>query len=76
MSWEIVVGIIALIGVFGTVAGWTSKLSGTLSMLETTIKALNKTLESFQKESKQTHDTIQKQLDDHEKRIVILEVKE
>ena len=44
MTWEIVVGIITLIGVLGTVAAWASKLSRSLSSLETTLKALDETL--------------------------------
>lgn len=73
MSWEIVLGIIALIGVFGTVAGWASKLSGTLAKLEAAIQTLNKTLDRIQADSKENMDKVNGRLDDHERRLTILE---
>lgn len=66
MSWEIVTGIIALIGVFGTVATWSSKLSRTLTSLETTLNALRNTLEELKENNRESHKEIYHRLDDHE----------
>lgn len=66
MSWEIVTGIIALIGVFGTVATWSSKLSRTLASLETTLNALRNTLEELKENNRESHKDIYHRLDDHE----------
>ena len=74
MTWEIVAGIIALIGVFGTVAGWSGKLSKTLASLEATLQALRKTLDELKENNKQSHKDIYNRLDDQESRISRLEV--
>ena len=74
MTWEIVLGIIALIGVFGTVAGWTGKLSKTLASLETTLKALKETLEELKENNRASHKDIYNKIDDHDARISKLEV--
>lgn len=74
MTWEIVLGIIALIGVFGTIAGWSGKLSRTLASLETTLQALNDTLEELKENNRASHKDIYNKLGDHDKRISKLEV--
>lgn len=66
MTWEIVVGIIALIGVFSTVATWSSKLSRTLASLETTLNALRDTLEELKENNRESHKDIYNRLDNHE----------
>lgn len=80
MSWEIVLGIIALVGFVGSVATWISKLSKTLGVLESTIKVLNETISEFKHNSHSVHEKIfdrlsedEKTLGDHEGRIKILE---
>lgn len=76
MTWEIVAGIIALIGVFGTVATWSAKMAKTIGMLDTTIKALKETIVALKDDSKDQHHRFEKKLDDHETRITILETLE
>ena len=73
MSWEIVAGIIALVGFIGTVAAWVSKLSHTLTSLEMTLKALQEVLSELKENNKESHKEFYHKLDDHEKRIVRLE---
>lgn len=73
MSWEIVIGIIALIGVFGTVATWASKLSRSLSSLETTLKALDETLHELKDTNHESHKEFYKRLNEHDCRIAKLE---
>lgn len=73
MTWEIVAGIIALIGVFGTVATWSSKLSRTLTSLESTLKSLQITLKELKDHNHETHKEFRTKLDNHEGRITRLE---
>lgn len=73
MTWEIVTGIIALIGVGGTVATWTSKLAKTIATLETTVDALNRTLTELQNDNKESHKNFYAKLENHEGRITHLE---
>ena len=47
MTWEIVLGIISLMGMAGLVIGWTSKIAGTLSQLSAAVDNLNDTVKEF-----------------------------
>lgn len=71
MSWEIVVGIIALVGFLGTVSSWVWKLSGTLTKLTDGLNSLS----DFKKNADKEHDEIHSKLDNHELRIHDLENK-
>lgn len=80
MTWEIVLGIIALVGFIGTVGTWISKLSKTLGILENTIGILNRTIDEFKKNSHTTHEKLferlnenEKTIENHEGRIKVLE---
>lgn len=80
MTWEIVLGIIALFGFIGTVGTWISKLSKTLGILENTIGILNRTIDEFKKNSHLTHEKLfdrltkdEKAIENHEVRIRDLE---
>lgn len=70
MSWEIVVGIIALVGFLGTVSGWVWKLAGTLTELSDGLKGLS----DFKTKADEEHREIHDKLDDHELRIHDLEI--
>lgn len=69
MTWDIVVGIIALIGVFGTVGTWTIKIGKTLATLESTITALKDTIKSLRDDTKEDIKSVDSRLTDDEKRI-------
>lgn len=73
MSWEIVTGIIALIGIFGTVATWSAKLSRTLASLQATLEALRATLKELKDNNHESHKEFYKRLDDHDDRLTRLE---
>ena len=73
MSWEIVVGIIALVGFIGTVATWVSRLSHTLTSLEMTLKALREVLDELKENNKESHKEFYSRLDDHNDRLLRLE---
>ena len=74
MTWEIVLGIIALFGFIATCATYASKQSGILSKLEATLNALNETLEELKENNRASHKDIYEKIGNHEKRISKLEV--
>lgn len=47
MTWEIVAGIVTLLGMVGIIIGWTSKIAGTLAKLSTSVDNLNDTVKEF-----------------------------
>lgn len=71
MTWEIVLGIIALVGFLATVSSWVWKLAGTLTKLTDGLNSLS----DFKKNADIEHDEIHMKLDDHEIRIHDLENK-
>ncbi len=75
MTWEIVLGIIALVGFIGSIAAWISKLSKTLGVLENTIKTLTKVLDDMRSNSHDTHKELYKKQGEHEKVLVNHEVR-
>ena len=58
MSWEIVVGLITLVGFIGSIGVWISKLTRTLTALECTLKALQETLNSMKTTNEDEHTDI------------------
>lgn len=75
MTWEIFLGIVALVGFIGSVGIWIWKLSNILTVLETTLATLNQTVKEFKSDAKAEHTEMHVRLDDHENRIVKLEIK-
>lgn len=75
MTWEIFLGISALVAFVIAVGSIISKASQMFATLNTTIKMLSETLKEFKKDSKSDREEMHKKLDDHEKRIGKLEVK-
>lgn len=71
MTWEIFLGIVALVGFLISIGGIIYKLSKVLTSLDITVKGLSETL----KDSKSDRKEIHKKIDDHETRIGILEIK-
>ena len=74
MTWEIVLGIIALVGFVSTIATYASKQSSILSKLEATLTALNNTLEELKENNRASHKDIYNKIGEHDKRISKLEV--
>lgn len=69
MTWEIVLGIIALVGAFVTVMGVVVKVNGTLTRLEEAVRQLREFIEK----QEQKNTKYAEQLADHELRITRLE---
>ena len=76
MSWEIVLGIIALCGAGVTLGGVLAKLIHTLTRLDVTLTALDKTVGEDKSANEREHSAIHNKLDDHEGRIKHIEFKE
>lgn len=71
MTWEIFLGIVALFSFVSAIAAIIYKLSKVLTSLEATVNNLSDTLKDSKTDRKEMHE----KLDDHEKRIGILEYK-
>lgn len=76
MTWEIFLGISALVAFVIAVGGIISKASNMFATLNTTINLLSDTLKEFKKDSKTDRKELHDKIEDHETRIRILEIKE
>ena len=75
MTWEIFLGISALVAFVVTVGTIISKAAQMFATLNATISALSETLKEFKTDSKTEHKELHEKIDDHENRINILEIK-
>lgn len=75
MTWEIVVGIIALVGFVASIGGMVWKLATLISDLKATVKELSTVIGTLRGENATEHTSFRNQLTDHEKRIGHLEGK-
>lgn len=73
MTWEIVVGLISLVGLVGTFVSATVKFSKTVTTLDVTLKDLKETLEEFRSSNREHHKEFYERIDNHEHRICRLE---
>lgn len=76
MTWEIFLGISALVAFIIAVGTIISKASNMFATLNTTISMLSDTLKEFKKDSKTDRKELHDKIEDHETRIRILEIKE
>lgn len=75
MTWEIFLGISALVAFMIAVGTIISKASQMFATLNATINMLSETLKEFKTDSKTDREEMHKRIDDHETRIGILEIK-
>lgn len=75
MTWEIFLGISALVAFMIAVGSIISKASQMFATLNATINMLSETLKEFKKDSKSDRKELHDRVDDHETRIGILEIK-
>lgn len=75
MTWEIFLGISALVAFVIAIGSIVSKASQVVATLNATITSLSDTLKEFKKDSKTEHKELHDKIDDHETRIGILEIK-
>lgn len=71
--WDVMIVIIAVVGLFATVLPFFTKLNRTLGELNATVEQMQKVVSNFEANSRETHGKIYDKLDDHEKRISHLE---
>lgn len=75
MTWEIFLGISALVAFVIAVGGIIAKASQMFATLNAAINMLTETLKEFKKDSKTDRKELHDRVDDHETRIGILEIK-
>ena len=75
MTWEIVLGIFAVVSFAAVVIGWSSKISGTLSKLNESVDNLNRTVEKFQNSSDRIHNQLFDRVNENEKAIARHEIR-
>lgn len=74
MSWEIFLGIAALISFLIMIINPMTKLTKTMTELNVNMKNLNDAFELLTKKNDETHDKILQKLEEHESRIHAIEV--
>lgn len=75
-EWTVFTVLVAVVGLFFTVGAPVLKLNATITKLQTMLDNLYKDVETMRTTNAKSHDKIYTQLDNHETRISILEVKE
>lgn len=75
MTWEIALGIFALVAFVISIGAIIAKASQTFATLNAAINMLTETLKEFKKDSKTDRQELHEVVNDHETRIVILETK-
>jgi hypothetical protein len=70
MAWQIIAGIIGIIGCAVTLGTCLVKFTSALASLETVVNLLKETVEKFQDGAKVTHKEIFVELDEHGKTLV------
>lgn len=69
MTWEIVTGLIVLVGFIASIATWVSKLTKILTSLEDAIRQLRETLTEIKTNNREDHKRIFTTLADLERRV-------
>lgn len=75
MTWEIFLGIVALVSFVSAIGAIVFKASKVLTSLEVSVNGLSDTLKDFKTDSKADRKELHDKIDDHEQRIGKLEVK-
>jgi uncharacterized protein YkvS len=70
MAWQIIAGVIGIIGCVVTLGTCLVKFTSALASLETVVNLLKETVEKFQDGAKVTHKEIFDELDSHGKTLV------
>lgn len=71
--WDVLVVIIALVGLFATVLPFFTKLNKTLGELNSTVELLKGVVNDIDEKNRDTHKRIFDRIEDHETRISHLE---
>lgn len=75
MTWEIVLGLIALVGFIASIGGFVWRLSSMIARLEKAVETMTKAVESLRIDNDAEHRRLSEKLENHETRIIKIETK-
>ena len=70
MAWQIIAGVVGIIGCAVTIGTCLVKFTSALTSLETVVNLLKETVDKFKDGAKETHKEIFDELDEHGKTLV------
>ena len=73
MDWTIIAGVAALVGIIGGIVAPILKLNTSITRLTVVVNGLVENFEKLTDKNECAHEKINEKLDDHEKRIFIIE---
>ena len=73
MDWTVIAGVAALVGLIGGIVAPILKLNTSITQLTVVVNGLTKNFEKLTDKNECAHEKINEKLDDHEKRIFIIE---
>ena len=73
MDWTVIAGVAALVGLIGGIVAPILKLNTSITQLTVVVNGLAKGFEKLTDKNDGAHEKINEKLDDHEKRIFIIE---
>ena len=73
MDWTVIAGVAALVGIIGGIVAPIHKLNTSITRLTVVVNGLVENFEKVTDKNDCAHEKINEKLDDHEKRIFIIE---
>ena len=73
MDWTVIAGVAALVGLIGGIVAPMLKLNTSITQLTVVVNGLAKNFEKLTDKNDEAHGKINEKLEDHEKRIFIIE---
>ena len=73
MDWTVIAGVAALVGLIGGIVAPILKLNTSITQLTVVVNGLARNFEKLTDKNECAHEKINEKLDDHEKRIFIIE---
>ena len=73
MDWTVIAGVSALVGLIGGIVAPILKLNTSITQLTVVVNGLARNFEKLTDKNEEAHGKINEKLEDHEKRIFIIE---
>jgi len=73
MEWTVIAGVAALVGLIGGIVAPILKLNTSITQLTVVVNGLAKNFDKLTDKNECAHEKINEKLEDHEKRIFIIE---
>ena len=73
MDWTVIAGVAALVGLIGGIVAPILKLNTSITELTVVVNGLARNFEKLTDKNEEAHGKINEKLEDHEKRIFIIE---